>query len=392
MTAAVLDHLAGDAIVGIIAFQVVVLLIVFTNAVVLGRPGRDRAGAPTPLVSLLVPARDEAANIQACVRSLLAQTYPNLEIIVLDDRSEDGTRTLLELERARDGRLNVLAGEEPPDGWTGKNWACHQLSLAARGEILLFADADTVFVEPDAVLSMVRALQAHRADLLSGLPRQVLGTLGETLVVPMFYWALLSFTPLAAALLWRRAPFARAVGQLMAFRRAAYDEVGGHAAVRGDVVDDIDLARRVARAGLVYRVVDATNVVSCRMYRSGREAVAGFSKNLFAAFGYAILPYAFVWGWLAFVALEPIVMWALHTALPDRVPVEPSLLVATLALSLVQWVVAYARLRLPAWPAFLYPLTMILFLAVAMRSFIDHARHRTTWKGRRVPHPPTRWI
>ena len=392
MIAAVLDHLAGNAIVGIIAFQVIVVLVVVSNALVLVRPGRHRLGAPTPLVSLLVPARDEAANIRACVRSLLAQTYPNLEIIVLDDRSGDATRTLLELERARDGRLNVLAGEEPPDGWTGKNWACHQLSLAARGEVLLFADADTVFTEPDAVLALVRGLHAHGADLLSGLPRQVLGTLGETLVVPMFYWALLSFTPLAAALLWRRAPFARAVGQLMAFRRAAYDEVGGHAAVRDSVVEDIALAKRVARAGLTCRIMDATTVARCRMYRSGREAVAGFARNLFAAFGYAILPYAFVWGWLAFVALEPLAMWALHTAFPARVPVEPGLLITTLALSLVHWVVSYTRLRLPAWPAFLYPLTMILFLAVAMRSFIDGARHRTTWKGRDVAGRPTRWI
>ncbi len=392
MTAMVLDHLAGNAIVGIISFQVVVLLIVFSNAVVLGRPGRDRAGAPKPLVSLLVPARNEEANIRACVRSLLAQSYPHLEIIVLDDRSEDGTRRLLELERARDGRLIVLAGEDPPIGWTGKNWACHQLSIAAHGEVLLFADADTVFVEPDAVLGIVRGLQARRADLLSALPRQVLGTLGEALLVPMFYWALVSFTPLAVGLLWRRAPFARAVGQLMAFRRAAYDEVGGHAAVRGSVVDDIDLARRVARAGLACRIMDATGIVTCRMYRSGREAADGFAKNLFAAFGYAIVPYAFVWGWLGFVVLEPIVLWALHLALPARVPVEPGLLVATLTLSLVQWLVAFTRLRLPAWPALLYPLTMTVFLVVAMRSFVDGARRRTTWKGRRVTRPPTRWF
>lgn len=392
MTAAVLDYLAGNAIVGIIAFQLVVLLVVISNAVVLGRPGRDRAGAPKPLVSLLVPARNEAKNIQACVRSLLAQTYPNLEIIVLDDCSDDGTRALLELERARNGRLIVLAGEEPAVGWTGKSWACHQLSIAAQGEVLLFADADTVFVEPDAVLGIVRALQVRRADLLSGLPRQVLGSLGEALLVPMFYWAFFSFTPLAAGLLWRRAPFARAVGQLMAFRRTAYDEVGGHAAVRGSVVDDIDLARLVARAGLACRIMDATGIVTCRMYRSGREAADGFAKNLFAAFGNAILPYGFVWGWLGFAVLEPVALWALHVTLPARVPVEPGLLVATIALSLVQWMVTFSRLRLPMWPAFLYPLTMILFLAVAMRSFIDSTRHRTIWKGRHVAGRPTRWI
>jgi chlorobactene glucosyltransferase len=392
MTGALLEHLAGDAIVGIVAFQVVVLLVVVSNAVVLGRPRPDRAAAPGPTVSVLVPARNEAANIQACVRSLLAQSYPSLEILVLDDGSDDGTGTLLEHERARDGRLGVLVGAEPPPGWTGKNWACHQLAHAAQGEVLLFADADTVFVERDAVHGIVGALRAQRADLLSGLPRQVLGTPGEALLVPMFYWALFSFTPLAAGLLWRQAPFARAVGQLMAFRRAAYDEIGGHATVRGSVVDDLDLARRAARAGLACRMMDATSLVTCRMYRSGREAAAGFAKNLFAAFGYAILPYAFVWGWLGFVALEPIVVGALHVALPDRVPLEPGLLLATLSLSLAQWLLVFARLRLPVWPALLYPLTTTLFLAVAVRSFVDGALRRTTWKGRRVPRPPTRWI
>jgi len=392
MTGDLLHYLTHDAIFGILAFQAVVLLIVLSNAAVLARPGRARAGAPQPLVSLLVPARNEAPNIGACVRSLLAQAYPHLEIIVLDDRSEDHTRAILERERARDGRLAVLAGEEPPPGWTGKNWACHQLSLAARGEVLLFADADTVFLEPDAVARIAVALRTTRADLLSGLPRQVLGSLGETLLVPLFYWAFFSFTPLAAGLRWRRAPLARAIGQVMAFRRGAYDAVGGHAAVRGSVVDDLDLARRIARAGLACRILDATDIVTCRMYRSGREAVAGFGKNLFAAFGYAILPYAFVWGWLAFVHLEPIAMLALHAAMPTRVPAEPALLAASITLSLVTWLFTYARLRLPAWPALLYPLTFVAFLAVAVRSFVDGVRRRTTWKGRAVARPPTRWI
>lgn len=392
MIDAVLTYLAGDAIVGIVVFQGVVMLVVLGNALVLIRPPRRRDAAPTPRVSLLVPARNEAANIGACVRAALAQTYPDLEVIVLDDRSEDGTGALLEAERARDDRLVVLAGEEPPDDWTGKNWACHQLSVAARGDVLVFADADTAFTDPDAVRALVAAMHAHRVDLLSGLPRQVLGTLGETLLVPMFYWALLSFTPLVMGVAWRRPMFATAVGQLMAFRRAAYVAIGGHAAVRGEVVDDIALARRIAGAGRVARVMDATDLVRCRMYRSGREARAGFGKNLFAAFGYAILPYGFVWGWLGFVFLEPVVMGALHLASPARVPVEPSVLTATIALALVHWAIVYGRLRLPLGPALVYPVTMVLFLGVAFRSFVDGVFRRSTWKGRRVARPPTRWI
>jgi len=388
----VLRHLSHDALLGVLAFQAVVLLVVVSNAVVLLRPRRGRAGGPEPMVSLLVPARNEAANVRACVRSLLAQAYPHLELLVLDDRSDDGTRAILDEERERDPRLVVLDGAEPPPGWTGKNWACHQLSLAARGDVLLFADADTVFFDPEAVREIVRALRASRADLLSGLPRQVLGTVGETLLVPLFYWAFLCFTPLAAGLVWRRAPFARAVGQVMAFRRAAYDAVGGHEAVRGSVVDDLALAGRVARAGLACRILDATGLVRCRMYRGGAEAFAGFRKNLFAVFGHAVLPYAFVWGWLGYVTLLPVALLGLHVAAPDRVPVEPTLLAATIGLTLVQWVFTYARLRLPVWPAVIYPVTLLGFLAVAIASFADALRRRGTWKGRAVARPPIRWI
>ena len=392
MTSGLLQYLTGDGIVGIVVFQAVVLVIAFSNGLVLRRLNRCRSIAAQPTVSVLVPARNEEANIRACLRSLLAQTYAQLEIIVLDDRSEDDTARILARERERDPRLKVLAGAEPPEGWNGKTWACHQLSHAAHGDVLLFADADTVFFEPDAVRRIACALQASRAGLLSGLPRQVLGTLGEELLVPIFYWAFFSFTPLAAGLLWRRAPFARAVGQLMAFQRQAYDAVGGHAAIRGSVVDDIDLARRITKAGLTCRIMDATEIVSCRMYRSGKEAYDGFGRNLFAAFGYAVLPYVFVWSWLAFAYLEPLVMVALHATLPTRVPAEPALLVSTITLSFVHWVFVYARLRLPIWPALLYPLTIVAFVAVALRSLVDSVRRTTTWKGRSVARPPIRWV
>jgi chlorobactene glucosyltransferase len=388
---AVVRYLTGDALYGVVAFQVVVLLVVLSNAVVIRRPRRDRA-APTPFVSLLVPARNEAANVVTCVRALLAQTYPNLEVLVLDDRSTDDTRAILERERSRDPRLTVLTGAEPPPGWTGKNWACHQLALAARGEVLLFADADTVFFAPDAVHALVAAMQARHADLLSGLPKQLLGTVGEALVVPLFYWAFLLFTPLAVGLVWRQPGFVRAVGQAMAFRRAAYDAVGGHAAVRSSVVEDLDLARRVVRARLACRIMDATALAQSRMYRSGRQAIAGFGRNLFAAFGSAILPYVFVWGWLTFVHVAPVAALALQAAQGGPVAADAALPAASVSLALVTWVTAYARLRLPIWPALLYPLTMLVFLGVALRSLTDGVLGRATWKGRRLPRPPRRWV
>ena len=128
------------------------------------------------------------------------------------------------------------------------------------------------------------------------------------------------------------------------------------------------------------------------MYRSGREAVDGFTKNLFAAFGYAILPYAFVWGWLAYAVLAPVVLAAVALASPGRVQVETALLTATIALSFLHWGLVYVRLRLPLWPALLYPLTFVAFLAVAIRSFVVGVRRRATWKGRPLARPPTRWL
>ena len=392
MTLDVLRPLAAEPLAGILAFQVVVLCIVLSNAAVLLRPPRDRRLSVPPLVSILVPARNEARNVCTCVRSLLAQRYPRLELLVLDDRSEDETRALLEAEQGHDPRLVILAGAEPPPGWTGKNWACHQLSLAARGDVLLFADADTEFFDRDAVGAIVGAMEASRADLLSGLPRQVLGTLGETLLVPLFYWSFLSFTPLAAGLVWRRPAFTRAVGQLMTFRAEAYHAVDGHAAIRESVVDDLALARRVARAGLACRILDATGIVRCRMYRSGREAYVGFRKNLFAAFGYAIVPFVFVWGWLAYTHLAPIALLALRPALPAGARVEPALLAASVALALIHWLFVYTRLKLPVWPALLYPLTIVAFLAVAVGSFSSTLRRRGSWKGRALDPRPTRWI
>jgi chlorobactene glucosyltransferase len=352
-----------------------VLLVVLSNAgagapATRARPhGRTRP--PSPLVSLLVPARNEAANIGTCVRSLLAQTYPHLEVLVLDDRSEDDTRAILERERARDPRLVGPGGREPPPGWTGKNWACHQLSLAARGEVLLFADADTDFFDPDAVHSDRPALQASRADLLSGLPRQVLGTLGETLLVPMFYWAFLSFTPLALGLVWRRAG-------LRPRRRPAHGvpprglrrdrRARGHPRQRRRRPRP-GPARRAR--GLACRILDATDARALPHVPRRPGGVRRLRQEPLRGLRLRHPPLRVRVGLAGVRAPGPVALLALHAALPARVPADPTLLAASVTLALVTWGFAYARLRLPIWPALIYPLTFVGFLAVAVRSFVD---------------------
>lgn len=374
---------------GFIIFQGIILLIIFSNSLLLTRLKRHKAGAQQPFVSLLVPARNEETNIRECVISLLSQAYPDFEVLVLDDHSED--HTLAILQGIKDERLLVLRGRRLPCGWTGKNWACHQLAQRAKGEILFFADADTVFT-PDALEQTVAVLLGENADFLSGFPRQILGSPAEKLLVPIFYWAFLSFTPLLINRIWKKSPTLRANGQMMVFRRAAYQLIGGHAAVKSSVIEDLELAKRLRRLGSTCRIMDATHIISCRMYHNGREVYAGFNKNLFPAFGYAILPYTFVWLFLGYWYIVPFILMASSWRSLILFPREAALLGLTILLSLVQWIFTYWRLRLPILPAFFYPLVIIAFEVMVVGSFVNNLRRKTTWKGRQLTRPPIRLI
>lgn len=264
----------------------------------------DFVGGDVPLVSVLVPARDEAHRIAPCVGSLLAQDYPNVELLVLDDHSADNTATVvLGLGLTEDGgswpRRQLLRGEPLPPGWTGKAWACAQLARAARGEWLLFTDADTVHA-PGALAAMLAHARRTRADLLSAWPRQVVGTWSERLVIPLVYVLVLGFLPLWALAWFQRRPqlaakappdtlrrLGAANGQFLLFRRATYERLGGHAAMRSHLVEDVALARLVAdRTSQGWRVINCDGLpwVRCRMYRAFPELWEGFTKNLRAAF------------------------------------------------------------------------------------------------------------
>ncbi len=234
-----------------------------------------------PRTSILVPARDEAHRLPATLPGLLAQ--PAAEILVLDDGSVDGTADLVRGFADEDPRLRLLTGTPCPPGWTGKTWACHQLAAAADGDLLVFADAD-VRLAAGALPAIWAQLGAQDADLLSVFPRQHTGTLGERLLVPLIDETLLAFLPYPLL----RAPVpaaAAANGQLLAFRRCAYDRLGGHAAVAGAVVEDLALARHTRRAGYTLALALGGDLVTARMYDGYRDAVRGFGKSLRAAHG-----------------------------------------------------------------------------------------------------------
>ena len=235
-----------------------------------------------PSLSIVVPARNEERNIEGCVRSLLAQTAIDVEVIVVDDRSTDATRALLARLQLTSPRLQVVDGEALPAGWVGKPWACAQGAAQAHGAWLLFTDADSRHA-PHASVSILSFARAMRADAVSIVTGQEMLTLGERAVLP----AILGLVVFASGTLEAindpsRPDRALANGQYLLIARAAYDGLGGHAAVRGEIVEDIEFARHLKRDGRFRLIVaEGTQLVVVRMYHSLRELWDGFTKNMY---------------------------------------------------------------------------------------------------------------
>jgi hypothetical protein len=233
-----------------------------------------------PLVSVIIPARDEAARIGACLTGLAAQRYHRFEVIVMDDHSSDGTADVVRAFAPRLPALSVFAGATLPNGWAGKCWACWQGASQARGELLLFLDAD-VAPQPDLLATMIARTGADRLDMLSLIPLVRLDSLAERLVLPAFIALIARIFPLAQVN-DPRSPLSFAIGQCLLMRRVAYAAVGGHRAVRGSVLEDMELAHLAKTSGLRMAALDAPNLIEVRMYSGWASLVEGLRKNAIA--------------------------------------------------------------------------------------------------------------
>jgi chlorobactene glucosyltransferase len=331
---------------------------------------------PQPLVSVIIPARDEARVIERTVRAFLAQRYAALEVIVVDDRSVDGTGAILARIAAEDPRLIVVRGEEPPPGWLGKPAALHRGSQHAHGEILLFVDADVIYA-PDAVGAAVAYFQRSGVAMIALLPHFEMETLAEKILMPQLPMAVFSFIPTFLSNRTRLPRLGIGGGPGNMIRRDVYESFGGHEELRDSVVDDVSLARLVRQRGGRTHAVRADDLISIRMYHGFGEVIEGFTKNSFAVFGRSVVV-------TLIVAVCSVALHSLPYALIFYPPLRVLSLATVVTISLTR-LILFRSLRYGTLNALLFhpPMTLIWAYIFLRSMWITGIRGELHWRGRK---------
>jgi chlorobactene glucosyltransferase len=384
-------------VVGVISVQLAIFVLLIRNRMTF-RPLAELQ-SPTPdtkplKVSLLIPARNEERIIEQVVMASLNQDFRNVEVIVLNDHSDDDTGTILDRLSSMHGpRLRVIHGKERPIGWLGKPWACQQLGEAAAGDLFIFIDADTI-PSPSLASSAASDFSTNGAGLTTVWPEQILVGTWEKIIVPLVYYTLLGFLvtdytrrdprwmpkPLRSLF---RPLFAAACGQCLAMPASLYRDIGGHSLVKADVVEDVGIARKVRSLGLPVRMYHGIETIRCRMYTSHSEIFNGFRKNFLAGFGgnTALFVLSAVLHLVLFV-LPPIAL-VINLAASNY---NASILwLVAVLIPILQRLVLNHWMRWEMWTSITHLVGVLWFQYLGLVVLADKLFGRkVTWKGRNV--------
>lgn len=357
-------------------------LIAILNALTFPRLKPALAKADSPHVSILIPMRNEADIIADSITSLLAQDYPNLEILLLDDHSSDGSAEIAINAGAGDPRLRVFRGEPLPSGWLGKVWACDQLSRKANGDYLLFADADVRW-QPNSISALMAEATRTNADLLNAWTTQISNTWGERLIVPLMAFSIHAYLPVLATHHLRWKVFVAANGQCLLFRRDAYKTIGGHAAIRNNILDDMSLAYAIKQNRLRFRSVDANGFIHTRMYQNWSQVRDGFAKNILAGHGNTVLflLISTVFHWWQFILPWVLLIISLVDSGWSSASANWMMLVV---ISILTRALTATVTRQKSVDSILLPVSVFLMTVIAAQSIHWHFTGGPTWKGRRL--------
>jgi chlorobactene glucosyltransferase len=338
---------------------------------------------PAPLISVLIPARNEEVNIEACLESLRRQDYPHYEIIILDDDSTDRTAEIVSGIAAVDPRVRLLQGQPLPPGWAGKPFACHQLAQEARGSWLLFTDADTIHAPTVLGYVLCTALESNAA-LISGFPYQKTTSIWQKMALPiLFYFMLLIWMPLWWLQRSERALPTVAIGQFMFFSASEYWSVGGHEAVKSRIVEDVWLGREMTRHHYRQLTLDLSQLVSCQMYREFGPMWDGIARWLYTAASLSVFALIVMMVVVVLLFLAPF-LWLAQGLLLSQPAFSWQMLVGVqVAILLLGRFLVGRRFSQPKSSVILHPVGMGFLLVIGLyASFQRLTGAGVKWKGR----------
>lgn len=328
------------------------------------------------LVSVLVPARNEEKNISVCIESLIKQDYPNFEIIILNDNSTDNTYEVANSYLNSANNIKVLNGDKLPEGWLGKNWACHQLAQNSHGRILIFTDADNYY-ESTAVSKTVSAIQKHNLDMLSAFPQQITDSFSQKLIIPVIDLILYSGLILWTTVLLPFKVFAAANGQWIAFKRESYFRIGGHESVKMHIVEDVALSRIAKSNGLRLLTLAGTGEIYGKMYSNFKEVWNGLSKNIYGLTDFKPAPFFALLVILLLTSVIPYIM-----IFDSSIAVYSAFLIA---LNLIWRLILGLNFKhYVLISTIMNPLSILSLLTIGINSYYKSTFKQITWKDREI--------
>jgi cellulose synthase/poly-beta-1,6-N-acetylglucosamine synthase-like glycosyltransferase len=326
----------------------------------------------TDLVSILIPVRNESRDIILLLNSIYKQDYTNYEVIILDDDSNDDTYKLCKDFCDTHTRFRIIKGEELAAGWTGKNYACHQLALAAKGDFLLFLDAGEE-IHKGLINTAIYRMYQYKLGLLSVFANLEMYTFGERMVMPLLHYLLQGLLPLRLVYLVKNYTVATASGQFMLFNAEAYKRHKWHSEAKDKVVEDTEIMRMVKAAGYNGETLLANSMLTSRTYTTFPDAINGFSKNVLSVFNYNI-----IW-FLIYILL--IIAGPMMVIITLNVPLILFMVTIIVIGRLMSSLLAGQN---PVYNIILHPLQMMSLTAIAFIAIQKHLTHTLTWKGRRI--------
>ncbi len=324
-------------------------------------------------ISIIIPFRNEEKNVSGCLESLLQQELDNYEILCLDDNSEDRTFEYLKRYEKNYALVKVISGKPLPSGWIGKNWACYQLSFHAKGDYLIFMDAD-VRLKPKAIKSVINHFINLKVSFLSVFPTQLMRSFGEYLITPSMNWLLLTFLPLKFVYKFKNPSFVAANGQFIIVDKKAYYDLGGHEKVKNRVVEDMSLARLFKKNNFKIVTFLGVDLIYAHMYDDFVSAIKGFSKNFFAGFETTYFNFSILLLFIFFSFISPFMLIVFDIKF---------LLIINLIL-VQKFLISLKSHQHVLINLILTPLQLLLVIFVGINSMILTKKGNLNWKGRRI--------